>query len=98
MPKKGHKAAARQAKLSQKKRRGKGSPEIFASGPVKSNVSVDDVDPQTQPTTLAVAEASIFPVDCFVSMTSFLLLSSVSFVLGLKESGASTIAFLARSF
>ena len=24
---------------------------------------VDDVDPQTQPTTLAVAEASIFPVD-----------------------------------
>ena len=46
MPKKGHKAAARQAKLSQKKRRGKGSPEIFASVPVKSNVSVDDVDPQ----------------------------------------------------
>ena len=46
MPKKGHKAAARQAKLSQKKRRGKGAPQIFASGPVKSNVSVDDVDPQ----------------------------------------------------
>ena len=46
MPKKGHKAAARQAKLSQKKRRGKGAPEIFASGPVKSNVSVDDVGPQ----------------------------------------------------
>lgn len=46
MPKKGHKTAARQAKLSQKKRRGKGAPEIFASGPVKSNVSVDDVDPK----------------------------------------------------
>ena len=35
MPKKGHKAAARQAQLSRKKRRGKGRPEIFAAGPVK---------------------------------------------------------------
>ena len=35
MPRKGYKAAVRQAQLSRKKRRGKGHPEVFAAGPVK---------------------------------------------------------------
>ena len=34
MPKKGHRAASRQAQLRRRRRRGKGGPEIFAAGPI----------------------------------------------------------------
>ena len=42
MPSKGSKAASRQAKLRQKKRRGKGAPQIHEAGPSKSAAEIEE--------------------------------------------------------
>ena len=49
MPKKGHRAAVRQAQLSRKKRRSKGQPQVFASGPTEPEASTAVVEPLADP-------------------------------------------------
>lgn len=49
MPKKGHKAAARQAKLRDKKRHGKGAPQLFGTGPTEPRAVAEDADAPEEP-------------------------------------------------
>ena len=49
MPKKGHRAAARQAKLRDKKRRGKGAPQLFGTGPTEPREVAEDADTPAEP-------------------------------------------------
>ena len=49
MPKKGHRAAARQAKLRDMKRRGKGAPQLFGTGPTKPREVAEDSDTSEEP-------------------------------------------------
>ena len=61
MPTKGRKAASRQAKLRQKKRRGKGGIQMFDAGPTDSKLvaqeSDSEADPEPQPAPSPVAVA-----------------------------------------
>ena len=67
MPGKGHRAASRQAKLRQRKRRGKGQPEIVAAGPVQpvasesAEESAVELEPRPEPA-LEARQSSPQPV------------------------------------
>jgi hypothetical protein len=54
MPSKGHKAASRQAKLREKKRRGKGAAQVFQTGPAEPSAAAES-------TSDAVSEAEPGP-------------------------------------
>ena len=49
MPKKGHRAASRQAQLRQRQRRTRGQPQEFDPGPTESSATVIDEEPAVEP-------------------------------------------------
>ena len=71
MPSKSHRAASRQAKLRQKKRRGKGGTQLFDAGPTESSAEAAtegpiaeaavEPEPQTAPSPAAVASPPAQP-------------------------------------
>ena len=65
MPSKAQRAAARQAKLRQKKKRGKGSSQVFDAGPTESTQSVQEpvaeVEAEAQAETAPVPTAAPAP-------------------------------------
>ena len=58
MPSKGNRAAARQAKLRQRKRRGKTSPQEFDPGPKQSQTAALERIPEVEEDSQPVAAAS----------------------------------------
>ena len=65
MPTKGKRAASRQAKLRQKRRRGKGGIQVFDAGPTESEMaakqSVAEPEPQPAPRPVEVAAPQARP-------------------------------------
>ena len=67
MPTKGKRAASRQAKLRQKRRRGKGGTQVFDAGPTESEVAAKqsvaeaEPEPQAAPRPVAVAAPQARP-------------------------------------
>ena len=67
MPSKSHKAASRQAKLRQNKRRGKAAEQVFEAGPTVSKAVVgytddDRVKSNPRPAAVAQAPSTLAPV------------------------------------
>ena len=60
MPSKSHRAASRQAKLRQKKRRGRAAAQVFQAGPSESSVASEEptalaAEPKTRPAAVTKA-------------------------------------------
>ena len=67
MPSKSHRAASRQAKLRQKRRRGKAAEQVFEAGPTVSKAVVGDTDDErdvseSRPAAVALAPSPLAPI------------------------------------
>ena len=61
MPSKSHKAASRQAKLREKRRRGKAAAQTFEAGPTTPRVAAEESDTEQESRSTPVAQAPAAP-------------------------------------